>query len=711
MTDLGANLYGNPAAVTDLGSSLYGDDSGGSLLHAAVQPIKDIWPDIKDDYQSGANTVLAQPAPRDGNFLENEWENLKEGARTAAGLAQIAGSPITGTVKALAGHPLSGIAQSLGLSPEDAKNYVENPVDFAGGLAAPMGVSKVLPEIVGAAKSIPDMLTGLSEDDMATVIPKSTAPVYNPDAVHSAISGTYGAAKDNAGTYYNFMNQLAKGKDADASGIKAGLHSVISDIESTPFHEASTELPYLRAQAAKIGDEDTIPLSDVVDLKKSLNSNFNPKRFANGSDTPYQILGSSVDDSLKQAAKNYPEFGEAKTLADKNWLNTVKKPFEDNTVLQQFWKPEDYFAQKSVDNDMLEELPDPTKQRAATMLTKIKNPVQLNAVRRVLPDEHADALAQAKIQQITKGSGANRAQAAGKTLYNAFTGHLPSALRSAADIINPGYSDAETDLLTAAKQPAPRLSTKYVQPFQNLKNKVANPPPKLLTYQPTESPTDILAGRGFLGASKAATLTAEEQASIDAQRANETSLGIEPGVRKTQFKNAQTTYNEENPEGEFFNTMVANDVPVVEARKPGFTFTDPKRTAYEAERATHWEKELERMDKEAGGSNGYDYEENPYVGALGDAGFKKGGIVEKRKATLHAKNSEALKQKLKRDPKSTEIELASYVGPHGVKRLLDQKQDDMPAHKMFPDEVVAKNRAVFFKGKKPYSVAHIRAVL
>lgn len=565
-----------------------------SLIDSALQPIGNIPAMASADANAGLK-AMTQPFPEPtGSIGQDLLAGQKDVFTRAAGLGTYLGSPFSGAARALAGKPIASVAQANGVSPAIAKNWIENPIAAAGTIGLPMAAGKYLPDVMALGSDALDGIKNSSflQDESSANGPfltgaqkvkeaLTTEPVdYDPYATHSSISATYGAAKDQAGKYYDFMRGLAEDKSAPASGIKDSLDGIIADIHADPLNEGRSQLPYLKKLSDSIGDGDTMPLSDAVQLKQNLNANFNPKRFSQGADTPYQMLGSSVDASLSKAAKMYPDFGEAKTLADKNWLNTVKSPFENNTVLQQYWKPEDYYAQKSVDNGMLEELPDQTTQRAETMLNKIKTPTQLKAVQRVLPDEHADTLAQAKVQQITQGQGAGRAQAAGKVAYNLVTGHLPSALRSAADVINPGYTDAEQALLDAAKEDAPRLSTKYAQPFSDLQAKVQSKAaaqanaPKLLTYQPQTPPTtDILAGRG-VSTGKTAVLSPEEQAALDAQRWEQENLGFDPGIRGAQFKNAQSSYSEQNPESDFFDEQ--SESPLSQAEQSWKNMQDSK---------------------------------------------------------------------------------------------------------------------------------------
>ncbi len=88
-------------------------------------------------------------------------------------------------------------------------------------------------------------------------------------------------------------------------------------------------------------------------------------------------------------------------------------------------------------------------------------------------------------------------------------------------------------------------------------------------------------------------------------------------------------------------------------------------------------------------------------------GMKKGGIIKNR--TTHL--TKTLETKLGRKPKAGEIELAHYVGAHGVHRLLNAKDAKLPAHKMFPADTVQGKRELFFNKKTPYTVEQIRAVL
>lgn len=95
------------------------------------------------------------------------------------------------------------------------------------------------------------------------------------------------------------------------------------------------------------------------------------------------------------------------------------------------------------------------------------------------------------------------------------------------------------------------------------------------------------------------------------------------------------------------------------------------------------------------------------IGSKNVHNMSKNAITKNREIHL----SKKLEIKLGRKPKTREIELAEYVGAHGVHRLLKQKNVSMPAHKMFPETTVKQKRELFFNKRKPYTVEQIKTAL
>lgn len=637
------------------------------------------------------------------NAIPQSWKD------NASGLAKNVGDTYdpSGVIR--------GVAQ---MGAQQAGNYANKnypvttgDINAVGNIAKPviagLGAEAPLNAASDAASNLPGALGRFAADEAGTPPPggggikvlkkltSSSAPEYDPITTHSAISDAYGAAKKGTQPYYNLMNEIGAGENADASALKPALQSMISDIQNTPFHEAQSELPYLKQQVAKIGDDGTMPLNDMVKLKQSLNSSFNPKRFAQGTDTPYAAVGNIVDNSLNDAAKRIPEFGEAKQLADKNWLNTVKSPFEDNKVLQKFWKPDDYYAKKSVDSGMLEELPDPTKARAASMLANIKTPEQLNAVRRALPQDLSDTLSQAKINDITKGSGSGRLGAAGKTLSGVLDvrpSGIANTMRNAANVVSPGLKQADKDLIAAAKSPKPSLSTRYQAPFQKLK-------------------TSLQQEKDLAGEMRPMSYAPPEKQLL--QLPAPAAITPPPGSKDEILRNIEA--NRPNPETmkQLLPPDKMSSIPLKtptpkhyaakeRMKKLGLTpdeYTDGfKKGGIVSPKFTHrqWTSYLQSHGK----ANGHTLKDK-----------NDPDIQKKAYETVSKSHADALKTKLGRDATVREVELAHYVTPQGVVRVLKQKNGTMPAHKMFPPEVVKDMRKLFFNKNKPYTVEQIKGVL
>lgn len=480
--DLSDELYGNQSSEgRDLSAELYG-----SAPEYSTDPARAAYQGVMNNVAKPLNTAVNSVVAPVMGAVASAGASPAQGAANAidsTGAGQWIGDKLLETKNAV-----SNIGGRMSSNLEDLESY--NPdikpdlaalgenAQLAGNLAAIKGAGKA---ITSATQPAADSFAASKAANLAT------KPIsFDPLVTHSAISDSYGAAKEAVKPYYNLMQTIGAGETANASELKPALDSMIADIQNTPFHEATSELSYLKQQAAKIGENGTMPLNDMVKLKQNLNSNFNPKRFAQGADTPYAKVGSLVDDSLSDAGKRIPEFSDAKSLADKQWLNTVKSPFEDNKVLQQFWKPEDYYAKKSVENGMLEELPDATQQRAGKLLSKIATPVDLNAVRRVLPQDLAGDLSQAKIADIKAGN--SKIGQVGQAAWNAGNMQFSSAGKNLLNAVKTQFSPQERALINAAKTPSPALSTKYAKPFQQLKAQVQQMKDSAGEMQPVSYP-------------------------------------------------------------------------------------------------------------------------------------------------------------------------------------------------------------------------------
>lgn len=421
----------------------------------------------KSAWDSLPNAVTG-PIGSGAEWLKNDFLNTPEGSF----LRYVA--PVIGKVAEDQAPTATHIAQVVG----DVL-----PAKLAAEGVANEGVAKFLPKIATTVKNTNpiDFIKNQASGHPNAILPKPLP--LDLSVAHSEISTAYGNALKGATPFYDYMNKTAEGKFINAAKMISPVKKMIADIEADPFHEGRTSLPRLRTFVEQVEANPNMPLSDAVSMKQEINSNFNPKRFDQGSKTPYFEFGNILDGKLRQAAKQYPDFGVAKKLADKNWVNNVVDPFTGNTELQKFWKPEDYYNQKSVDNGLREKLPDPTRARAESMLGKITTPVELDAITRPMSQDTAAAFRKAKFEDITNGAGSNRLQSAGKTVASAFNlAPLDTAKNALKTITGPDFTRAEIALMKATKLPSPVLNQEYAKQLDILKN-LSNSSPKLLTWQ------------------------------------------------------------------------------------------------------------------------------------------------------------------------------------------------------------------------------------
>jgi hypothetical protein len=327
---------------------------------------------------------------------------------------------------------VQGMISATGLFPEP-QNAAERGVGSAASFLLGGG-ENTIPTVKTMAANLMDML------------PKKAA-AYDPMAAMRGISDSFNAAIDKANTFYGFPKQLAEGRSVSAPQVASHLDSVIQDVNDAPWHEAKSQVGTLQRIRDSLPDNGTVPVNDLLDLRTFTNKYFNPARMTDKAAT-YGKLNSVVDSGLNMAKQEVPNFEKALDIADNYWRNNVATPFLKNKVLLKSWSPEDAHNLRMVDEGNLDETPDITQQRAQNLVKNVKDVPSYNAVRRTLPDDVGQSFDAAVLKNMPTG----RLQSAGKAIANTSTGHLPTALRNLADVINPGLSDAEKATIQAVKQ-------------------------------------------------------------------------------------------------------------------------------------------------------------------------------------------------------------------------------------------------------------------
>ncbi len=340
----------------------------------------------------------------------------------------------------------------------------------------------------------------------------------------AAINKTYQAAQASKAPFYNFMNDAAAGHTIDPSAAVEHAKSLISEIGTNPLHPNAPLLGRLNNFVDTYEGKTEMPLADAVEMQQDINGYFKANKFSQGAKTPYFQLSSALDEPIEQAAASNPIFGQAKDLADKNYVDNVANAFTQNKLLKPFWQPQDYYAANSVENGLASYLPDETRLRANSMVGNIDSPEQLDAVTRAMPPEIAAQFRQAVLKNTTSGSGMYRIQQLGNYLGEPLVPkHIFNALRGQT------YNEADTALINAAKKPSPSL-TNYQDQLGALKTAVPDKTP-LLTYQPQQPESEMLGGQqGLIPATPQQLLAAQMQR----QRAGEMGMYPAQGIQNPE---------------------------------------------------------------------------------------------------------------------------------------------------------------------------------
>lgn len=578
-----------------------------SILASAVKPIKDIIPSMNEEANSGIAS-MTRPFPEStgsvgGDLLAGEKDVLGR----ALGAAQWGFSPVTGAIHALVGQPASGMAQSLGMSPENAKTYIQNPIEMAANIATPMGVEKYAPELAAGAGSILDKLKNNSfiQNELSTqgpflsstrAVATKAAPTIDPRTAQivqdaSDLGINIPPRVFNPGSTSNALNKVGLMSDGTMkSDITTALSKAMGH-EGTPNLDINTMEGIQNTIGSKMNDfamkadaNGGIPVA-TTDLQNIADNSY--------ADAP------KID---KLMAKVTDKIGDNGTISGKDYQSLTKKGGALDKALH------------SSDSDFA----DTAKELRAHLDDKLESAVSPDDLS-AFKDARRQYRTMKIVQPLVESGGVTGQADSAPRLFNAVSknyGGINNALKYNPDL------------------------GKIAQ--------IANEFPEALKDVPKTSLLAKATGAATIPAAIGIGTSGYLPAGLTAAAAVPAAKGVASYLSSPFYKEA------------ILGKSLPDLLPEL----------------------------AEQMPK-----------------------YAHGGIVAKRKAKLYEKHASALKDKLGRVPKEGEIELAHYVGAHGVKRLLSQKDTDLHAHKMFPKDVVDKNRKLFFENRRPYKVAHIQSML
>lgn len=410
-----------------------------------------------DDWQTvGQQESLAAKSPdQNRSFGENTLRQIGLAGRDiasavpmgVAGVGDAVNSAINGATGLSNKYMGTNIPQ-LGMPTQDVQNAIsstgafpeyENNTERNVGTAADV----LLGGGEGGVQSVKQGYRNLVD-----MIPQK-ATAYDPMQVMKGISDSFSSAIDKANQFYGFPQQLAEGKSVYAPQIANHLDSIIDNVNADPFHEARSQVGTLQRIRDSLPDDGTVPVNDILDIRKFTNKNFNPARLTDKSST-YGKLNSVADSALNTAKQQIPNFGDALDIADNYWRNGVAQPFLNNKVLQKAgWSPLDAHNLRMVDEGMVDpDLIDETKQKAANIVNKVQDVNTYNAVRRTLPDDVGQSFDAAVLQSLPTHP---RVAAVLKTLSNAGNLAPLNTAKSAISIANASRPEDQAALIKAIK--------------------------------------------------------------------------------------------------------------------------------------------------------------------------------------------------------------------------------------------------------------------
>jgi len=135
-----------------------------SLANQALAPIRNIPSEIGKEAAAGYDALTAPFPKPTGNIGKNLLTGVTDTAGRALGAAQIVFAPVTAAVREIAAKPLANVGVSAGLSPESAKQYIQDPIEMAGSIAIPMGANKYAAPITEGVKSALKPITPFLKD-------------------------------------------------------------------------------------------------------------------------------------------------------------------------------------------------------------------------------------------------------------------------------------------------------------------------------------------------------------------------------------------------------------------------------------------------------------------------------------------------------------------------------------------------------------------
>lgn len=417
------------------------------------------------------------------------------------------------------------VAQMLpeGLRPYTPKTGYGVAADIVGqlggGVASGAAIMKA-PQAVNAAKSskfIADEGSGglSAAEKLSRTVAKNEAKSGKFVDLYKDMLNNFKQVDDVNKTNFDNLSAISsKTEMVDVRPLQSGVKSIIKELEDAPASPERANLTFFKRVEKTIDKGEKLPVSDVVELQKFLNSRYNPKKVGSAEKLSEAQLFNQTKSILDGYGARNPTWNKAYKQAQGFFANEVA-PLKSDFVLKKGFDVNDAKIIERFNRGELKQLPDDLIARARQLPSKINDDVAYNRLAPLVsPDKQKEfgkmVVSEAVPEGSRSGNPATRLLRTGAYGVGAFaSGGSPyMRARFAAELAGMVKGqDPLYPLIKRGVQPIGERIAPEMTKAQRLAEAIAKQPPagqKALPYYPPQQQTpEILVGA--TGAARPAT--------------------------------------------------------------------------------------------------------------------------------------------------------------------------------------------------------------
>lgn len=272
------------------------------------------------------------------------------------------------------------------LRPHSPQTGYGTAADIAGQMVGGVGSSAAImrsPQMLSAAKNskiITDETSGGigGTARLDAKVAKNEIKANRPVELYKDMLGNYKQIEStNNANFDNLSAISSKTEMVDVKPLQGGIKSIIKEIEDSPASPERANLAFFKRVEKTIDKGEKLPVSDVVDLNKFLNSRFNPKKVGSAEKLSEAQLNSQVKGILEGYGAKNPQWGETYKQAQGFFQNEVA-PLKSDFVTKKGFDVNDAKIIERFNRGELKQLPDDLVERARALPSKVNDDVAYN---------------------------------------------------------------------------------------------------------------------------------------------------------------------------------------------------------------------------------------------------------------------------------------------------------------------------------------------